>query len=108
MQEKNPYYFTHTVFFWMNEPDNQEHKEQLEAGLRKLIVSSDYSKFGHVGVPAGTDREVVDSTYSFSLLVTFETSEDQDKYQTEPAHLAFIDACKHTWSKVQIYDSVSV
>ncbi|MFY0626934.1 MAG: Dabb family protein [Reichenbachiella sp.] len=108
MSTKDPYYFTHTVLFWMNEPENAEQKKELQDGLMKFISNSEYAKFGHIGVPAGTDREVVDGSYAVSLLVTFESSEDQDKYQVEPAHLTFIESCKHIWSKVQIYDSVSV
>ena len=108
MSNKDPHYFTHTVLFWMNEPENEEHKEQLKKGLLQLIASSEYSKMGHVGTPAGTDRPVVDNTYDFSLLVTFESASDQDKYQVEPAHKAFIEECQHTWSRVQIFDSISV
>lgn len=108
MKEKNPNFFTHTVLFWMNEPNNQSHINQLQEGLLQLLSDSQYVKLGHVGVPAGTDRPVVDNTYAVSLLTTFESSEDQDKYQVEKAHLTFIESHKHLWRKVQIFDSISV
>ena len=108
MADKDPFYFTHTVLFWMNDPNNEGNRRNLKDGLLNLIANSKHAKFGHVGTPAGTDRPVVDNTYDFSLMVTFESAGAQDKYQVEPAHKSFIEECQHTWSRVQIFDSISV
>ena len=62
----------------------------------------------HLGTPASTKRGVIDSTYSYSLLLIFKSKEDQDIYQTHPTHLKFIDECEDLWERVVVYDSVSI
>ncbi len=97
--------FIHHVYFWLNNPDSKEDLEQLVAGLEALSKAEVIKAF-HIGLPAPTDRPVIDSSYAISWLNVFATSEDQDIYQTHPMHLKFIDDCKHLWSKVVVYDSI--
>lgn len=99
--------FAHTVLIWLKNPDSESDKGQLEAGLKKLIENSEYVRSTHLGVPALTDREVVDNSYTYCLIVTFGSKEAQDQYQVEPAHKKFLTDCKHLWSKVLIYDSMN-
>jgi hypothetical protein len=77
----------------------------LIAGLEALSTVPEIKLF-HIGTPAATDREVIDNTYAVSWLNIFETSQDQDVYQTHPLHLKFIEDCSHLWSKVKVYDSI--
>ena len=98
-------FFTHLVLFWLKDESGQ--KPLVEA-LNKLVAESKYAHSGHVGRPAGTDRPVVDNSYDFSLFVTFASEEDHDKYQTENAHLEFLEKCKPLWQKVKIYDALRV
>ena len=62
----------------------------------------------HLGVPASTDRDVVDHPILIPFLTTFKNKEDQDIYQTHPTHLKFIEDCSDLWEKVVVYDSVSI
>ncbi|RJE70316.1 Dabb family protein [Reichenbachiella sp. MSK19-1] len=107
-EQKLTHVFSHSVLFWLKDPENQEVRTQFETEAKKLIASSEYAHFGHFGTPAGTDRPVVDNSYTYSMIVTFESKEDHDKYQVEPAHLHFIDQCKVLWTKVQVYDAISL
>lgn len=100
--------FEHVVLFWMNNPENQEERALLEKGMKDLIRSSDFIVSAHIGVPAMTDREVVDNSYTYNYTVTFKSKADQDAYQEEPVHLEFIEQYKHLWGKVQIYDSINI
>jgi hypothetical protein len=95
----------HHVFFWMADDASEQDRAALRAGLDQL-VTIDLIKQAHVGVPADTDRPVVDRSYAFSLLTIFATAADQDAYQVHPDHLAFIDQCKHLWTRVVVYDSI--
>jgi Stress responsive A/B Barrel Domain len=97
--------FIHHVFFWLKEPGNPLYKKQLLQGLQQLSKVSTIQSF-HIGQPANTNRSVVDTTYSISWLLTFNTAADQDSYQTDPIHLNFIKQCGHLWDKVVVYDSV--
>jgi hypothetical protein len=96
----------HTVYFWLKEKDNQEHQNALHAGLLEL-AKIDLIKTAYIGRPAGTNREVIDSTYSFSLTFIFDNLADQDEYQVHPDHYVFINNCSHLWEKVVVYDAES-
>ncbi|MDW3209206.1 MAG: Dabb family protein [Reichenbachiella sp.] len=100
--------FAHSVLIWLNNPDNASDRQKIEKGLKELIENSDYIRSAHLGVPALTARDVVDNSYTYHLMVTFGSKEEQDKYQVEPAHKKFLADCKNLWSKVLIYDSINV
>ncbi len=103
--EKNG--FIHHVYFWLKNPENNSDFEQLAEGLEKLSKVATIQEF-HIGKPASTRREVIDSGYSLSWLLLFKSKEDQDSYQVDPIHLKFVEECAHLWSKVIVYDTVSV
>ena len=96
----------HTVFFWLKEKDNEAHQAALHAGLKEL-AKIDLIKTAYIGRPANTNREVIDSSYSFSLTFIFDNPADQEAYQPHPDHLNFIKNCSHLWQKVQVYDAES-
>ncbi|MEP3387650.1 MAG: Dabb family protein [Reichenbachiella sp.] len=100
--------FAHSVLIWLKNPDNASDRQKIEKGLKELIENSDYIRSAHLGVPALTARDVVDNSYTYHLMVTFGSKEEQDKYQVEPAHKKFLADCKNLWSKVLIYDSINV
>lgn len=100
-----PNTFLHHVFFWLKNPDSKEDLAALVAGLNRL-AALDLIKDYHIGIPADTDRGVIDRSYSVSWLNVFANAKDQESYQTAPAHLEFIKECSSLWSKVVVYDSV--
>ena len=98
----------HHVFFWLKEPANPQVRKQFEAALKKLLRVKTI-RISHVGVPASTEsRDVVDHSYSYSLMVVFDSKEDQDSYQVDPIHQAFVAENSHLWNKVVVYDSVDI
>ncbi len=97
---------THTVFFWMHNPNNPQERAALQAGIEKLATIH-LIKEAFIGCPANTNRDVIDSSYDFSISFLFENAQDQDAYQTIPEHLAFVENCAHLWKKVQVYDAIS-
>ena len=74
-------------------------------GLEKLTKVKTIKMF-HIGKPASTNRDVIDTSYSISWMLVFENKEDQDSYQVDPIHLKFVEECKDLWQKVVVYDSV--
>ena len=103
MELKNT--FIHHVYFWLKHPESKEDLQKLVEGLEGLATVEEIKMY-HIGVPAPTDREVIDNTYSISWLNIFETSEDHDAYQIHPKHLKFISDCSSLWGKVKVYDSL--
>jgi hypothetical protein len=104
-QPKQKPMFVHHVYFWMKPDATKEDKDKLFKGIQS-IAKLETVKISHVGVPADTDRPVIDKSYAFSLLTVFDDKKGHDIYQEHPVHLKFIDDCKHLWTKVQVYDSV--
>lgn len=96
--------FVHMVFFWLKENvDADKFRNDTSAFLKKVPEVVKY----HLGEPAGTPRGVVDNTYTVSLVVTFHTKEDQDAYQENADHKAYVVANKDQWTEVRIFDSWS-
>ncbi len=97
--------FFHMVFFWLVN-DTQEVKQKFLMELKQFIEQVDEIKKVHVGPPADTDRDVIDNTYSYSLVLTFDSKKEHDIYQEHPAHKKFIENAASLWDKVLVYDSV--
>ena len=99
--------FIHHVYFWLKNPESNQDRNQLIEGLNKLSLVTTIKTF-HIGMPAATSREVIDSSYAVSWLLLFKNKADQDSYQIDPIHLKFVEDCKHLWSKVVVYDTISI
>jgi len=99
--------FIHHVFFWLKQPVTQEMREKFEKALKELATIGTIVDY-HIGVPAPTNRDVIDTSYTYSMLSTYKTREDQDIYQGHEKHLKFISDCQDLWEKVVVYDSVSI
>lgn len=97
--------FIHHVYFWLKNPDNRNEYVRLAEGIKSLQQIEPKISF-HFGVPATTNRTVIDNSYTFSLLIIFESLEDQEHYQDHPIHHQFIEDCASLWSKVMVYDAV--
>lgn len=94
--------FVHMVFFYLKEATSVD---EFIAITSNFIISIDLVKSYHLGVPAGTPRDVVDNSYSVCLVATFDSKEDQNAYQVHPIHLKYVEDHKDKWHKVVIYDS---
>jgi len=100
--------FAHTVYFWLANPDNQEDRTNFETSLKKFLDHSAYAKTNFIGTPPRASRDVVDGSFTYSLIVTFESADAQQKYQDEAPHKLFIEESSHLWTKVIVYDSTSI
>lgn len=97
--------FVHMVFFWLK--DNVDADDFIRT-TKDFIGQVEVVKAYHLGKPAGTPREVVDNSYSVSLVVTFDSTDDQDIYQKHPVHVQYVEANKDKWNTVKIFDSWGV
>ncbi|MEP5338577.1 MAG: Dabb family protein [Algibacter sp.] len=100
--------FRHTVLFWLKEPKNESHRNTFEIALNRFINNSEYVQNKHLGTAPVSTRDVVDSSFTYCLAVSFLSKEDQDKYQEESVHLKFIEEASHLWDKVVVYNSVLI
>ena len=96
--------FVHHVHFWLK---NKEDKAKLIEGLETLIPIT-HIRDMHIGVPADTNRDVIDRSYDVSLLLLFDDLEAEEAYQHDPIHLVFVEQyAKPLCSKVVVSDSIN-
>jgi hypothetical protein len=109
IKEEAPLSFVHHVFFWLKDPKNKQDHDKLLVGLKGLGKIG-YIKMSHIGLPSvnNFDRAVTDASYSFSVLLIFDSKSDEEKYLVHPLHKKFIDDYKNLWSKVVVYDSSAI
>jgi len=100
--------FAHTVYFWLKNPDSQADRKAFETSLRKFLNNSAFAKTKFIGTPPRASRDVVDGSFTYSLIATFESSEAQKNYQDEAPHKLFIKESEHLWDKVIVYDSTGI
>ena len=100
--------FSHTVFFWLKNPDSTADRAAFETSLKKFLDASAYAKTKFIGTPPRASRDVVDGSFTYSLLLSFDSAESQKAYQDEAPHMVFIAESENLWSKVIVYDSAGI
>jgi hypothetical protein len=98
--------FVHSVYFWLKPDLTVEQRAKFWESARSL-TSIESVRVGYVGVPASTDRPIIDRSYSCALVIIFDDDAGHDIYQSHPVHDKFRDECAPLWSKVLIYDAVT-
>ena len=96
--------FVHHVYFWLKSPGDAQAREALIAGLQTLAAVPEVL-WSHIGVPAESERDVVDDSYSVSWLVFLADKAAEDRYQVDPIHLKFVEDCSALWERVVVYDT---
>jgi len=94
----------HHVLFWLKADTTAEKKNAFQKGLQSL-ENIEVVKTIHIGTPAPIERAVVDTTYTFSLVLFFEDLAAHDVYQVHSIHKAFLDEFRELFEKVIIYDA---
>ncbi|MEI9943081.1 MAG: Dabb family protein [Chitinophagaceae bacterium] len=99
--------FIHHVYFWLKNKGNAADRAKLIEGLTKLSKVKTIKQF-HIGKPADTNRDVIDTSYALSWFCLFDNAADQASYQVDPIHLKFVEDYSALWEKVTVYDSIDV
>ncbi|WP_231458963.1 MULTISPECIES: Dabb family protein [unclassified Pedobacter] len=94
----------HHVLFWLKAETSSAQKEAFKNGLESL-QGIEVVKTIHIGTPAPIERAVVDTSYTFSLVLFFDDPAAHDVYQVHPIHKAFLDEFRELFEKVIIYDA---
>ncbi len=95
--------FVHSVYFWLKDGLREEELAAFRRGLDSL-TTIETVRTAYIGVPAATDRPVIERGYSYGLIVAFDDAEGHDVYQEHGVHDRFRQDCSPYWSKVLIYD----
>ena len=98
--------FLHHVYFWLAEPASESARKQFLIELNKMRAIPGI-RYSFIGTPAADARDVVDNSYTFYWLATFDDKKAWKAYDTHPIHDAF-RAKSSLWKKVQVYDTLRV
>ncbi|MBD1433335.1 Dabb family protein [Sphingobacterium sp. DN00404] len=96
----------HSVYFWLKDDITEEEEQDFLnffAELRKVpgVQTLQYGK------PAPTNpRSVVDNSFHYNLLVTFQNMDDINTYETHPTHTAAAEQYSKYWTEVQVRDTI--
>ena len=97
--------FAHMVYFTLNDP-TPANKAALVAACNKYLTGHEGTFFYAAGTRAeDADREVNDKEFDVALQMVFDTRASQDKYQTHPRHLQFIEVAKPLYKSVRVFDA---
>jgi len=102
---KSPGSFAHNVYIWLKNPESDTDRLAFLTSLNKFLNASENIQTKHLGSPVPSERDVVDDSFTYSIVLTFEDKAAQDRYQDEPAHKLFIEESSDLWEKVLVYDS---
>ncbi|MCX8490828.1 MAG: Dabb family protein [Cyclobacteriaceae bacterium] len=106
--QKEKKVLVHHVFFWLKKPGNKEDLAKLIEGVSSL-KKIESLRMVKIGLAAGTiKRDVIDDSYSLSLLTTFDDVKGHDTYQDHPIHTKFVETYSPLWNKVVVYDSMDI
>jgi hypothetical protein len=94
----------HHVLFWLKADTSPDQKLAFRKGLQTL-ENMEVVKTFHIGTPAPIERAVVDTSYTFSLILFFEDLAAHNVYQVHPLHEAFLEEFRVLFEKVVIYDA---
>ncbi len=98
--------FIHAVYFWLRPDLTAEQQAQFHAGVQSLTTISSVQQ-AYWGIPAPTDRPIIERGYSTGLIALFTDQHAHDAYQVDPIHDLFREQCSHLWERVVIYDTVT-
>ena len=98
--------FIHAVYFWLRDDLTPADEQRFAAGLSSLRAIEGV-EHGYIGVPAATDRLVIERGYSRGLVLVFADQRAHDAYQVHPVHDRFRDECSGYWKTVRIFDTVT-
>ena len=95
--------FIHSVYFWLrtdlDEKDNFKFLESLVSLSNDPNVQS-----GYAGPPVYSQRDVVENSYTYGLVLAFKDKAGHDNYQTGAPHRRFLDEHKDKWERVLVFD----
>ena len=98
--------FVHAVYFWLRNDLTPAQVRQFDAGLQSLRAI-DAVHDGWIGVPAATDRPVIERGYSRALILVFRDEAAHEAYQVDAVHDRFRQECGSFYASLRIYDTVS-
>ena len=99
-------FYNHYLLFWLKKDLSEKQVEDF-VNFFKELGKLPYLKSIHYGIPANSSpRTVFDNSFSYNVVMTFDSLEDLETYGKLPEHLAIVKKYSVFWNKMQVHDSV--
>lgn len=99
-------FYNHYLLFWLKKDLTPKQLDDF-ANFFKELSNLPYLKSLHYGRPANSSpRLVLDNSFTYNVVMTFESLEDLETYGKLPQHLAIVKKYSVFWDKMQVHDSV--
>ena len=96
----------HYVLFWLK-PGLSESEVTRFSGFFEELKKIKTVRSLQYGRPAPTGkREVVDNSFTYSMIATFSSVEEHESYQKDQKHLDAIATFGDHWEKVVVHDTL--
>lgn len=104
--EPSKTFYSHYLLFWLKKDLTRKQVDDF-ANFFKELSKLPYLKSLHYGRPANsTPRAVLDNSFTYNVVMTFDSLEDLETYGKLPEHLAIVKKYSIFWDKMQVHDSV--
>lgn len=98
----------HTVVFWLKPDIPASTATEMAEFYYQQIAGVDGVDQVFAGRPAGSEREVVDSSYQLMTSLVFRDQAAQDAWQIDPVHDTFRDTFGPSFERVVVYDNLEL
>jgi hypothetical protein len=94
----------HVVLVWLKADTAPEVRESIIEGSRQLKAIPGIRDL-RVGKAIPSERPIVDDSFSFGILMRFDSVADMNAYLADPKHVQFVDTqVKPYLEKLLVYD----
>lgn len=93
----------HNVYFWLKDNLDTADVTAFEQGVARLCQDVAVES-GWYGKPAQTNRDVVENSYAYGLVLVFQDLAAHDRYQEGDVHLKFVAEHLNKWTRVVVHD----
>ncbi|KGO92148.1 Dabb family protein [Flavobacterium subsaxonicum] len=99
-------FYNHYLLFWLKKDLTAQEVANFPQFFEEL-GKLPYLKSIHYGGPANSSpRKVLDNSFSYNVVMTFDSLEDLETYGKLPKHLEIVKKYSVYWDKMQVHDSV--
>ena len=96
----------HAVVFWLRDDAAPETAAEMATFYQQRISHVEGVEHVFVGPPAGTDRDVVDSSCQLMSSLVFRDESAATAWQSDPVHDEFRERFGPAFERVVVYDSL--
>ena len=94
----------HTVFLWLKEPKNDQHRHQLLRASDQLRAIPGVVDIRY-GETIASDRAIVDDSFHVGIYIYFSDVEAMNRYIVHPRHKRLVEqALKPIVDRIVVYD----